>query len=180
MDMHQIPRFFSAILVLVLATACSVRSTVSPVTGTPVTSTSTAATTITPPIRLEPCRLGSAEAQCATLKVHENRVTRSGRVIELRVALIKAQSESPAPDPIFYLAGGPGDAATEDGARKQFPYSLVLPYQSHSLSDHTAIYVHVVHRGRVYPDGFGRRVAYRLSGGYSANSFHHHLLRDRR
>ena len=46
-------------------------------------------------------------------------------MIDLRVAVIKAQGDHPAPDPIFYLAGGPGDAATEDAAKgQQFPYSL--------------------------------------------------------
>ncbi len=74
--------------------------------------------------------MGSYSAQCGTLKVYENRAARSGRMIDLRVAVIKAQSEHPAPDPIFYLAGGPGDAATEDGARQQFPSSLS---QNHDL-----------------------------------------------
>lgn len=76
-------------------------------------------------IQLQPCQLGSATAQCGTLKVYENRAARSGRMIVLRVAVIKASSGQPAPDPIFYLAGGPGEAATEDAARgQQFPYSL--------------------------------------------------------
>jgi pimeloyl-ACP methyl ester carboxylesterase len=56
--------------------------------------------------------------------VYENREAHSGRMISLNVAVIKAQSPDPAPDPIFYLAGGPGDAATADGARQQFPSSL--------------------------------------------------------
>ena len=43
----------------------------------------------------------------------------------LRVAVIKARGEQPAPDPIFYLAGGPGEAATEDAARgQQFSHAL--------------------------------------------------------
>ncbi len=81
-------------------------------------------------IQLQPCSLGSNRAQCGTLKVYENRSSRRGRMIELRVAVIKAQGANPAPDPIFYLAGGPGDAASEDGTRQQFPYSLS---QSHDL-----------------------------------------------
>lgn len=75
-------------------------------------------------IALQPCILGSTPAQCGTLKVYENRAARSGRMIDLRVAVIKAQSDHPAPDPIFYLAGGPGGAATEDARRQQFPFSL--------------------------------------------------------
>ena len=42
----------------------------------------------------------------------------------MQVAVIKAQSPNPAPDPIFYLAGGPGDSAIEDAHRQQFPYDL--------------------------------------------------------
>ncbi len=81
----------------------------------------------TPPsIQLQPCSLGNSRAQCGTLKVFENRAARSGRSFELRVAVIKAQGANPAPDPIFYLAGGPGDAATEDGTRQQFSYTLSL------------------------------------------------------
>jgi pimeloyl-ACP methyl ester carboxylesterase len=75
-------------------------------------------------IALQPCMLGSTAALCGTLKVYENRAARSGRMIDLRVAVIKAQSDHPAPDPIFYLAGGPGGAATEDARRQQFPFSL--------------------------------------------------------
>ena len=45
-------------------------------------------------------------------------------MIDLNIVVIRAQSDDPAPDPIFYLAGGPGDAATEDARRQQFPYSL--------------------------------------------------------
>ena len=81
---------------------------------------------LTPTIQLEPCLLGSYKGQCGTAKVYENRIAHSGRVIDLRVAVIKAQGKNPAPDPIFYLAGGPGQAATEDGTRQQFPASLTV------------------------------------------------------
>ena len=36
-----------------------------------------------------------------------------GRQIELNIAIIPAISRSPAPDPMFFLAGGPGEAATQ-------------------------------------------------------------------
>ena len=35
-------------------------------------------------------------------------------MIDLKVAVIKAQKANPAPDPIFYLAGGPGASAIDD------------------------------------------------------------------
>jgi pimeloyl-ACP methyl ester carboxylesterase len=67
-----------------------------------------------PSITLQPCMVGNFSAQCGTLKVYEDRAARSGRMIDLRVAVIKAKNPKPAPDPIFWLAGGPGAAATED------------------------------------------------------------------
>jgi pimeloyl-ACP methyl ester carboxylesterase len=75
-------------------------------------------------IQLEPCTVRANPALCGTLRVYENRAAQSGRMIDLNVIVIKAMSDNPAPDPIFYLAGGPGDAATEDGQNQQFPYSL--------------------------------------------------------
>jgi pimeloyl-ACP methyl ester carboxylesterase len=53
------------------------------------------------------------EAQCGTLLVPEDRATANGRQIALNVAVIPAVSRSPAPDPLFILTGGPGQAATE-------------------------------------------------------------------
>ena len=67
-----------------------------------------------PRIQLAPCKVGIYRALCGSLQVYENRATHRGRTIELNIVVIKAQSEAPAPDPIFYLAGGPGVAATED------------------------------------------------------------------
>lgn len=52
-------------------------------------------------------------AQCGTYTVYENRAKKAGRQIELNFAVIKALSRSPKPDAVFFLAGGPGQAATE-------------------------------------------------------------------
>jgi pimeloyl-ACP methyl ester carboxylesterase len=48
-----------------------------------------------------------------TLKVYENHQAETGKQIDLNIAVIPAVSRNPAPDPIFFLAGGPGEAATE-------------------------------------------------------------------
>jgi pimeloyl-ACP methyl ester carboxylesterase len=70
-------------------------------------------------ISLADCQLsmpGSSirlDAQCGKLKVLEDRSAVSGRQIELNIAIIPAVSRSPAPDPLFFLAGGPGEAATQ-------------------------------------------------------------------
>src|SRR5262245_56338266 len=68
---------------------------------------------------LAPCQLQAPgltnflPAQCTTLTVPEDRTASSGRTIDLHIAVIPAVNRSPAPDPLFYLAGGPGQAASE-------------------------------------------------------------------
>jgi pimeloyl-ACP methyl ester carboxylesterase len=66
-------------------------------------------------IPLGPCRLKNAGAQavCGTLEVPEDRAHPEGRKIKLRVAVVPALARTPQPDPVFLLAGGPGQAATE-------------------------------------------------------------------
>lgn len=56
-----------------------------------------------------------AGARCGTLSVPEDRARPDGRTIALKVAVIPALAPKPAPDPLFILAGGPGQAATEVG-----------------------------------------------------------------
>lgn len=48
-------------------------------------------------------------AECGTLTVLENRSLPGGRTIELSVAVLPAKAANPRPDPIVWLAGGPGD-----------------------------------------------------------------------
>lgn len=50
-------------------------------------------------------------------EVYENRALGSGRILGLDVVVLPALSDEPAADPIFQLAGGPGQAATGFGAR---------------------------------------------------------------
>jgi pimeloyl-ACP methyl ester carboxylesterase len=73
-----------------------------------------------PRLALAPCRLSepgltasTIAAECGTLTVPENRATPGGRTIELRVVVLRAISRNTAPDPLFLLAGGPGQAASE-------------------------------------------------------------------
>ncbi len=51
--------------------------------------------------------------QCGTVTVFENRSTKTGRTIDLNIVVVPAVSPTPAPDPVFWLAGGPGVAATD-------------------------------------------------------------------
>ncbi|MFK0253709.1 alpha/beta fold hydrolase [Streptomyces sp. NPDC090445] len=50
-------------------------------------------------------------ARCGTLTVPENRSRPDSRKITLGVAIVPAKSGNPKPDPIVWLAGGPGDDA---------------------------------------------------------------------
>ncbi|MDX3533757.1 alpha/beta hydrolase [Streptomyces sp. MB09-01] len=50
-------------------------------------------------------------ARCGTLTVPENRTRPGSRTIELGVAIVPAATDEPKPDPIVWLAGGPGDDA---------------------------------------------------------------------
>jgi pimeloyl-ACP methyl ester carboxylesterase len=66
-------------------------------------------------IAFTPCRTANdaLEALCGTYKVSENRETRTGRTIALNVLILPAKADAPDPDPLFALAGGPGQSATE-------------------------------------------------------------------
>ena len=66
-------------------------------------------------VDLEDCRLDgvSVPARCGALTVFEDRAAGAGRTIDLKIVVIPAVSDSPEPDPLFFLAGGPGQSATE-------------------------------------------------------------------
>jgi len=65
-------------------------------------------------LTLSECRLPRLPiaAQCGTLAVPENHASPQGRKIDLTIAVLPANTLSPRPDPLFILAGGPGQAAT--------------------------------------------------------------------
>jgi pimeloyl-ACP methyl ester carboxylesterase len=64
--------------------------------------------------KLKPCKIErrQTEGLCGTLAVWENRTTRQGRKIDLNVLVVPATDADPAPDPVFYINGGPGYAST--------------------------------------------------------------------
>src|SRR5215470_781286 len=65
-------------------------------------------------VQMKPCNNPSftGDALCGKYEVFENRSTQSGRRISLNIVLLPAATLKPAPVPLFYLAGGPGGAAT--------------------------------------------------------------------
>ena len=67
------------------------------------------------PIELNECRLDavSVPARCGSLTVFEDRASGEGRTLDLKIVVIPAVSDDAEPDPLFFLAGGPGQAATD-------------------------------------------------------------------
>jgi pimeloyl-ACP methyl ester carboxylesterase len=64
-------------------------------------------------LALEPCHLEGfkEEVLCGSLRVFENREAKKGRTIDLQVAVLPALRPEAEPDPLFLLAGGPGQGA---------------------------------------------------------------------
>jgi pimeloyl-ACP methyl ester carboxylesterase len=65
--------------------------------------------------RLQPCdsKQGPTDAYCGTLDVYENRSARTGRRIALNIVLLPAIGTDVRPDPLVFLAGGPGQGAAQ-------------------------------------------------------------------
>jgi len=55
----------------------------------------------------------TASARCGSLDVPENPADPEGRQITLNIAMAPATGSATKPDPVFFFAGGPGQAATE-------------------------------------------------------------------
>jgi len=63
---------------------------------------------------LEPCTLPGVEGEvrCSSYKVFEHRRTKTGRQISLFIAVLPALEKPAEPDPLFFIAGGPGQGAS--------------------------------------------------------------------
>lgn len=71
-------------------------------------------------LQFHPCTLtsaqasGNVEAQCTTLAVPEDPAAPGGRRISLNIAWLESKNDSAADlEPVFFIAGGPGQSATE-------------------------------------------------------------------
>jgi len=64
-------------------------------------------------VALQPCKVAGLdeEVRCGTYEVYEDRAAKSGRKIALNIVVVPALSATPAPDPLFWLEGGPGVGA---------------------------------------------------------------------
>lgn len=89
-------KFFILLFLALILTGCQAGSTTKPV------------------LTLEPCTLatGSINAECGYLKVPEDRSNPNSRMLDLGIVVVRAWGSNKASDPLFYIAGGPGNAAT--------------------------------------------------------------------
>jgi pimeloyl-ACP methyl ester carboxylesterase len=84
--------------------ACAAPALASPpATGIPLTRCQLA----------HPIAAARVAARCGTLEVPEDPAHPEGRKIRLRVAVIPSDAPEAKPDPVFVLAGGPGQSITE-------------------------------------------------------------------
>ena len=76
---------------------------------------SVAAASAAPGVTLTPCHVEGVkqEVRCGVYNVFENRRTRTGRKLPLKIVVIPARHPHPDQGPVFYMAGGPGETATE-------------------------------------------------------------------
>ncbi|MEZ5355592.1 MAG: alpha/beta hydrolase [Bryobacteraceae bacterium] len=65
--------------------------------------------------RLHACEIeeGPADAYCGKLAVWENRESKTGRKINLKIVIMPALSRKSSADPLFLFAGGPGQGAAK-------------------------------------------------------------------
>jgi pimeloyl-ACP methyl ester carboxylesterase len=84
-------------------------------------------------LEFKPCALSAplspqvVQAQCTTLQVPENPKDPQGRKISLRIGWIPAQQDAAAePDPVFMLAGGPGQSALDSYPQVQPAFAEIV------------------------------------------------------
>jgi pimeloyl-ACP methyl ester carboxylesterase len=67
-------------------------------------------------VELKPCVVQgvSGTVLCGTYDVWEDRASKKGRKISMKILIFKATDPNPQPDPFIYIPGGPGSSATED------------------------------------------------------------------
>lgn len=95
-----------AVALIMVAGCSSGKSTSQP------TTTATASRQYTPVFAKGPCNdevAADARIECGTLTVPEDRSKPSGRQVVLPVATVHTADPNPAPDPVVYFSGGPGD-----------------------------------------------------------------------
>ena len=75
-------------------------------------------------LALKPCTVGSVQAECGALHVPEDRAHPAGRNLDLDIVVVRARDADHEPDPVFYIAGGPGNVDTDPGLVSGVSYLL--------------------------------------------------------
>jgi pimeloyl-ACP methyl ester carboxylesterase len=83
----------------------------------------------------EPCVVQGVDARCGTFDVPENRAKPNGRTIALNVVVLPAFAKRARADAVAYLAGGPGDAATEQAIAQGWHWSALTVHRDILLVD---------------------------------------------
>jgi pimeloyl-ACP methyl ester carboxylesterase len=105
----------------------------------------------------EPCVVQGIDARCGTFVVPENHAKPTGRTIGLNVVVLPASLTPARTDAVTWLAGGPGDAATEQ--------AFAQGWQSSALrTNRDFLFVDQRGTGRSNPHGgdvtqYGTRIA---------------------
>lgn len=92
-------------------------------------------------LEFEPCTLAAelqaatVDARCTTLEVPENRAAPDGRRIKLAIAWVASEAKQAEPDPVFMIAGGPGQGARESYPTAQRAFREVLRKRNVILVD---------------------------------------------
>jgi pimeloyl-ACP methyl ester carboxylesterase len=73
-----------------------------------------AAVALASQVALAPCTVpgASGDVRCGRYRVWENRAAKTGRKIDLDIIVLRATQGARKPDPLFVLAGGPGQASS--------------------------------------------------------------------
>ena len=94
-----------------------------------------------PPLPLEPCRLRGVEhdALCGVLKRPLNPAEPQGKTIDVHVAVLPALARNKKPDPVFMLAGGPGQSAIGLASTAERLYARLLNRRDVVLVDQRGV-----------------------------------------
>ncbi len=125
-----------------LAASC-VTSAAPDVAPTPESGQTAAATALRQygSLQFSPCTLSAqlstlnVDAYCSHLEVPENREAPDGRKISLAIAWIASDNTQAAPDPVFFIAGGPGQSALESYPQVHTAFREVLKHHQVVLVD---------------------------------------------
>jgi pimeloyl-ACP methyl ester carboxylesterase len=78
---------------------------------------------------------GPADAYCGSLTVFENRQTNTGRHISLAIVVLPALNDDYRADPLFFLAGGPGQGAATMASLVKTAFARVQKHRDIVLVD---------------------------------------------